>query len=321
VRFSVPFDRRYFPPRLTFRWPGGLYFGRKANRSYHFRSRPVLNHPMHWLGCCTFLSVTALIRKIEMAQLTPSVERRIAQHVQRQIDSFLEFWADPKTVVGYWTANRLHLSITLPFSLPLPTEQADDYLATKADIRKFRSTVRKQYLEQMRIEKLSNLLFAEYAVAVQKYIGVYRFGEGVVRELPRITERRLAGRPSTKISGTQWAILQKQLRQITKVLRDVKAQIPAWKKQSRGRKGSLLDEFLKSKIRDHLSDDEPAWNRFLFRCFRKLPSRVSLRGTQYDRRLSEPRSWSASSWARCVVQEIHYRRTGSLVPAAKLTTS
>jgi hypothetical protein len=248
------------------------------------------------------------------------LDRRIALNLQGQIKQFLDYWEDAEIANARWTSDVLEISIRLPFWLPLPNEEAGDWgwLTTKHDLRVFRSKIKRHFLEEMRTEKLSNLLFSEYRNVVQRYVRAHRFGDSVVAKLPKTVERRLAGRPAIVVNQAQSASLRKQVAEIKTRLRDVKTMIPKWKKQCRRRKESSREKFLKMAIREHLPRDRFPWARFLFICFERLPARASFKGAVRDRRLSDPRSWSTASWAVRIVQEMHYRENGILPPVSRL---
>jgi hypothetical protein len=242
------------------------------------------------------------------------MNRRVAQSLQHGVEQFMDYWTDARIVSAHWEQDNLDITVRLPFWLPLPVNgEAGDWPASKRDLRAFRLGIRKQFKE-MRLAKISNLLLREYRNFILGYLRIYRFN-AEIGKLISSAERRLAGRPVNKCSEVQLTDLKKDVKEIARQLREIKTQMPGWKKLYRRRTGNHLKESLQNAILDWPPFATLSWTKVMFRCFETLPSKFPYKGMHLERRLEDPRSWSVVDWAVLIVQEMS-RRSSGFVPAA-----
>jgi hypothetical protein len=109
-----------------------------------------------------------------------------------------------------FSTNRARLVVDVPFSIPDPTGDADDWLPSAKSVEEFKREFR-SYLREQRIgRQISNLFFHEYGDFLLRFLRAHRLGRlpsGVIDKTGKpltiadslIRPRRCAGRRSDSI--------------------------------------------------------------------------------------------------------------------------
>jgi hypothetical protein len=159
-------------------------------------------------------------------------DRQIATSLGTQMKQLSEYLGEARIGSVRLLSNTVEVRIDLDFGPLLPSGQDGDWLATSEDVIAFRLGFKEYLRTESKTPKLSNLFFAEYVAFIRAHMGIYRFGKNIVRQLPKIAERRLAGRPRHALSRSDRQFLRNDIENIKRHVLEMRKLISHWNSDS-----------------------------------------------------------------------------------------